>query len=98
MVEGFAEADAAGVGVIQIYIRFEVFLHSFIGVQGGRGVLPVNLHARAGRAFAYGGAEVAAVAHEQERSHGFERVEQTENGTLAFRKSVGKGGEEFAAE
>src|ERR1700752_2927719 len=49
-------------------------------------------------ALADGGAQIAAVAHEEERGDGFQGTEQPEHTALAFADGEGKGLEERAFE
>src|SRR4029077_3274865 len=49
---------------------------------------------RGGRALAYGGAEVAAVAHEEEGGDGFKGVKKSEHTALAFAHGEGEGFEQ----
>src|ERR1700730_3810476 len=77
------KADATWVGVEKVQVRLEKFL----------GVRPQGLFRAYGnqravvvggcrRAFADRGAQIAAVAHQQQRSHRFQSVQQTEHPAL----------------
>ena len=93
-IQRLREADAAGVGVVQIKIRLEDFL--LFGSRIARSVaeflrfLPPGFHGGRGRPFANGGAEVAAVAHQQQRGYRLKRVEQAEHAVLPLADREGQ--------
>ena len=95
-IERLAEAYAAGICVIDVQIRLEEFSGcGTIADRAGK-FLPLGFDSCAGRALADGRAEIAAVAHQEQGGHRFQRVEQAENSALAVGKREGKGFQQFA--
>ena len=105
--EWLGKADAAGVGVKEVEVWLEKFfgigrdnvVHARRGEIFNRPEMrrillcacSVGVGVRSGRALANGGAEVAAVAHEEKRSDGFEGVQKAEHAALAFTDGEGQG-------
>ena len=73
------------------------FISGRIVHRGGK-FLPFGFDARTCRALPNGGAQIAPVAHQQERGHGFERVQQAEDAALSFGKREGQAGQQRAPE
>ncbi len=85
----FGEADTAGISVEQVQIGLEEFF-----CAGSRGIFHTDgseiFHRRSRRwgTLADGGAEIPAVAHEQERGDSFEGMEEPEHARLTFTDGV----------
>src|SRR5258708_24788909 len=94
--ERLGKADATGVGIEQVQVRFEKFLrvggnnifHAgwsevITRAEIGRSVLRLYKSGVIGRrTLADGGAEVTTVAHEEERGNRLERVQQAKDAAL----------------